>query len=439
MLQQWTEVVFSTSNQSGHLPSDRCLTVSHQIIHGRWSRPKQHCSDRLFSPASPALANMLKGLRRGSAPGQAAFVTGASFLENQGDKVAIKSSQMLCRLRAVNSFLPFGGSATSRWTEVRDYKRHIHCPILDLFDSSGSGDSRLSWLALTNGSKMLQNVLDYLPNNRVPHRPVVDEIYSSPSGPPPGFYVDELRDVSKILVSVDCRLELIQKEFKQQIPAIELWQKQTGERMNRTLLDMLAKASIDHPEDWDVYLDRALLAYRTSVHCTTGATPSRVLFDRELRLPVDLMYGVPTDAQVRSAGGVRAAPAQRFGAGVRGGPKESLLEAWKDRKAYGPVYESGDQVWMQLPTKTKLGAYWDGPYTSSNLFLNSSKESSLVCPAGGSLPASPAIRRNPSPNEKQGAGDSSHLGTPMASFPGQAPIVTGRYLEQALSDAHEME
>ncbi|KRY92714.1 hypothetical protein T4D_4305 [Trichinella pseudospiralis] len=74
------------------------------------------------------------------------------------------------------------------------------------------------------------------------------------------------------------------------------------ERMNRTLLDMLAKASIDHPEDWDVYLDRALLAYRTSVHCTTGATPSRVLFDRELRLPVDLMYGVPTDAQVRSAG-----------------------------------------------------------------------------------------------------------------------------------------
>ncbi|KRY33872.1 hypothetical protein T03_8978 [Trichinella britovi] len=63
---------------------------------------------------------------------------------------------------------------------------------------------------------------------------------------------------------------------------------------------MLAKASIDHPEDWDVYVDRTLLAYQTSVQCTTGATPSRVLFGRELRLPVHEMYGVSTDANVRS-------------------------------------------------------------------------------------------------------------------------------------------
>ncbi|KRX18283.1 hypothetical protein T07_421 [Trichinella nelsoni] len=28
---------------------------------------------------------------------------------------------------------------------------------------------------------------------------------------------------------------------------------------------------------------------------------------------------------------------------------------------WGPTWP-GDQVWMQLPKKTKLGAYWDGPY-----------------------------------------------------------------------------
>ncbi|KRZ73005.1 hypothetical protein T10_1690, partial [Trichinella papuae] len=34
------------------------------------------------------------------------------------------------------------------------------------------------------------------------------------------------------------------------------------------------------------------------IHCTT----SRVVFSKELRLPVDLMYGLPTDAPERSAG-----------------------------------------------------------------------------------------------------------------------------------------
>ncbi|KRX28968.1 hypothetical protein T06_13877, partial [Trichinella sp. T6] len=58
--------------------------------------------------------------------------------------------------------------------------------------------------------------------------------------------------------------------------------------MNRTLIDMLAKVSIDQPEDWDVHLDRVLLAYRSSVHHTTGATPCLIIFGRELRLPVDV-------------------------------------------------------------------------------------------------------------------------------------------------------
>ncbi|KRX21414.1 hypothetical protein T07_12564, partial [Trichinella nelsoni] len=74
------------------------------------------------------------------------------------------------------------------------------------------------------------------------------------------------------------------------------------ERMNRTLLDLLAKASIDHPDDWDAHLDGVLLAYRSSVHHTTGVTPSRVIFGREMRLPVDLVYGLPENAPEGSVG-----------------------------------------------------------------------------------------------------------------------------------------
>ncbi|KRY65485.1 hypothetical protein T4A_14411 [Trichinella pseudospiralis] len=107
--------------------------------------------------------------------------------------------------------------------------------------------------------------------------------------------------------------------------------------MNRMLLDMLVKASIDYPEDWDVYLDRVLLAYRTNVHCTTGATPSRVVFVRELRLSVDLMYGVPTDAQVRSAGEYvqhLRRDLERVYEVVRkkAGREQRCQKAWKDRK-----------------------------------------------------------------------------------------------------------
>ncbi|KRX23261.1 hypothetical protein T07_10422 [Trichinella nelsoni] len=50
-----------------------------------------------------------------------------------------------------------------------------------------------------------------------------------------------------------------------------------------------------------------------------------------------------------------------------------------------------------------------------------------------SLPASAATQRSPCPGEKPRTGNSRHLGTPMASFLGQAPIVTNRSLEQAHS------
>ncbi|KRY26735.1 hypothetical protein T03_2579, partial [Trichinella britovi] len=44
------------------------------------------------------------------------------------------------------------------------------------------------------------------------------------------------------------------------------------------------------------------------------------------------------------------------------GREQGHQKFWKDSKAHGPMYETGDQVWMQVPDKTKLGTYWDGPY-----------------------------------------------------------------------------
>jgi len=63
------------------------------------------------------------------------------------------------------------------------------------------------------------------------------------------------------------------------------------ERMNRTINNYLAKVVADHQRDWDQYLSLFLLAYRSSVHESTGETPNNVIFGRELRLPCDMLFG----------------------------------------------------------------------------------------------------------------------------------------------------
>ena len=36
-----------------------------------------------------------------------------------------------------------------------------------------------------------------------------------------------------------------------------------------------------------------LMAYRTAVHETTGCTPASLMFGRDLKLPIDILYGRP--------------------------------------------------------------------------------------------------------------------------------------------------
>uniref|UniRef100_A0A5S6Q9K0 RNA-directed DNA polymerase n=1 Tax=Trichuris muris TaxID=70415 RepID=A0A5S6Q9K0_TRIMR len=63
------------------------------------------------------------------------------------------------------------------------------------------------------------------------------------------------------------------------------------ERFNRTLLTMLSITAEERPYDWDEQVPLQLLAYRTSVHSSTGMTPFQAMFGREARLPADIMYG----------------------------------------------------------------------------------------------------------------------------------------------------
>ena len=66
------------------------------------------------------------------------------------------------------------------------------------------------------------------------------------------------------------------------------------ERMNRTLLMMLS-IQPQEEERWDEFLPELLMAYRASVHDTTKFTPFHLTFGREIRLPIDVMFGKTPD------------------------------------------------------------------------------------------------------------------------------------------------
>ena len=64
-------------------------------------------------------------------------------------------------------------------------------------------------------------------------------------------------------------------------------------RWNRTLLQSLATSLEDHPENWDEFVRQICMAYNTRFHPTTGFTPFYLMFGRQAKLPVELMYGTP--------------------------------------------------------------------------------------------------------------------------------------------------
>ena len=63
------------------------------------------------------------------------------------------------------------------------------------------------------------------------------------------------------------------------------------ERFNRTLLMMLAMFAGENCDDWDDLLPAVMMAYRSSIHESTGYSPYWLMFGEECTLPMDV--GLP--------------------------------------------------------------------------------------------------------------------------------------------------
>ncbi|XP_067656480.1 uncharacterized protein [Haliotis asinina] len=68
------------------------------------------------------------------------------------------------------------------------------------------------------------------------------------------------------------------------------------ERFNKTVVDILAKYldPLCQQRDWDQKLPFALMAYRSATQESTEQTPNKMIFGRELSMPVDVMIQNPS-------------------------------------------------------------------------------------------------------------------------------------------------
>ena len=63
------------------------------------------------------------------------------------------------------------------------------------------------------------------------------------------------------------------------------------ERFNRTLEAILSKVVAENQRHWDFHIPKALFAYRTAFHESSGYSPFRVNFGRSPILPIDIAVG----------------------------------------------------------------------------------------------------------------------------------------------------
>ena len=133
---------------------------------------------------------------------------------------------------------------------------------------------------------------------------------------------------------------------------------------------MLAKVVSANQRDWCEHLPSVMTAYRASVHESTQFSPNRLMFGRENRLPVDLVFSEmsqpPEEGSISDfATEVRERQQADFKM-----VREHLGQAAKRRKdryddnVHFRVFQPGQLVWYFYPRKRKgLSPKWQNFYT----------------------------------------------------------------------------
>ena len=190
--------------------------------------------------------------------------------------------------------------------------------------------------------------------------------------PPEQLHSDQGRQFQSQLIAEVCKLLGVRKScttpYHPQSDGMV-------ERFNRTLLNMLATAATEHPFDWESHLRHLCMAYNTSVHPTTGYTPFYLMYGRQVRMPIDVMYGTPTpnptspseyadDLRKKLENAYQKVREQM-------GHKLDRQKDLYDKRVHGKLFEAGDLVMLFSPVvprgcPRKLHRPWTGPFKIVN-------------------------------------------------------------------------
>lgn len=143
------------------------------------------------------------------------------------------------------------------------------------------------------------------------------------------------------------------------------------ERYNRTLKNMLSVYVQADQSDWDLHLPLISMAYRSTVHETTGITPNKLMLGREINTPLSLMAELPPDSPKTTLEYVEELQ-RRFQSAHKLAREHIKTQQRRqklnyDKKISGKALKEGDLVWLYLPRthrglSPKLQRCWTGPF-----------------------------------------------------------------------------
>ena len=186
------------------------------------------------------------------------------------------------------------------------------------------------------------------------------------------IHTDQGRECESKILQIMCKMLGVNKTRTTSYhPQSDGW----VERCNRRLKDILAKLINSSQKDRDVCIPHVLFVYRTAVHASIGVTPDRMLYGREVRIPVDLLViGVTASDEVPTDVPTYLQKMNRMFARAYDMARMKLKKStqryrdYYDSKANGKSFKVGDEVQLfqahsRKGISRKLSRSWEGPYT----------------------------------------------------------------------------